>query len=112
MLKLKYNNAFIYKGIYLFRDRKEKEQFYTFVLIDCILSDATCTEATTTEENVGSSVVEFKDSSSFLGTRDSVLGVIFGSVGFAIIVVASFYLILRFRRRRRWERIRRYLGYA
>lgn len=57
-----------------------------------------------------SSVVEFKEQTSFLGKPDSVLGIVFALFGLLIIMVTTFYIVRKVRRRQRLERIRRYLG--
>ena len=46
------------------------------------------------------------------GTQDTVLGIVFGLFGFAIILVTSYYLWRRYRNRQRRQRIRSYLGYV
>ncbi|XP_045158183.2 uncharacterized protein LOC123524208 [Mercenaria mercenaria] len=54
--------------------------------------------------------VVFKEQTSLLGTRDSVLGIVFALFGLLIIIVTTFYIVRKIRRRQRLERIRRYLG--
>ena len=56
--------------------------------------------------------VMFKDDTSILGTRDSLLGMFIGLLGLIIIAVTTFYVVRKIRRRNRLERIRRYLGYV
>ncbi|KAH3828957.1 hypothetical protein DPMN_130945 [Dreissena polymorpha] len=47
---------------------------------------------------------------TLLGTRDSVLGIVFSLLGLLIILITTFYVVRKIRRRRRLERIRTYLG--
>lgn len=55
-------------------------------------------------------VVYEKQTGLFGSTQDTVLGVMFGLFGFAIILVTSYYLWRRYRNRQRRQRIRSYLG--
>lgn len=74
------------------------------------VSDSDCSTFNKDDTTPTNEVVVFKEQTSFLGTRDSVLGIVFGLFGLLIIIVTSFYVLRKVRRRQRLERIRRYLG--
>ena len=71
------------------------------------------TDNCTSAENSTSPHVDvyYQEQSGFLfGSRDSVLGILFGLFGLMIILVTSYYLWRRYRTRQRRQRIRSYLG--
>lgn len=72
-------------------------------------SDVACTGEN--KSDVESEVpVMFEDKSSLFSSKYSILGIVFGLCGFLIIIVTSFYVLRKVRRRQRLQRIRRYLG--
>ena len=74
------------------------------------VADDRCPEASS---DVESEVpVVFKDESSLFSSKDSILGIVFGLCGFLLIIVTTFYVLRKVRRRQRLQRIRRYLGYV
>ncbi|WAR23509.1 hypothetical protein MAR_037178 [Mya arenaria] len=72
-----------------------------------IVGNNTCDEG---QGTTPSPVVEFHEKTSFFGTRDSVLGAVFALLGLGIIFITCFYVLRKYRRRQRLERIRNYLG--
>lgn len=73
-----------------------------------IITGSECSESNLLTSN--DEVVVFQETTPLLGTRDSVLGIVFGLFGFLIIIVTTFYIVRKIRRRRRLERIHAYLG--
>ncbi|XP_052776393.1 uncharacterized protein LOC128214143 [Mya arenaria] len=76
-------------------------------LFNTSVGNNTCDEG---QGTTPSPVVEFHEKTSFFGTRDSVLGAVFALLGLGIIFITCFYVLRKYRRRQRLERIRNYLG--